>query len=87
MDFLKKIFPMSFRATEKDHFTKALIFYIVILVIGIIVGAVLGALLGGIPVIGSLVGLILKLFGTVVDVFGAGGIVLSILVFTKVIKD
>ena len=86
MDILKKLFPFSFNATEKDPFIKSLIIYIVVLIIGAVVGWVVGSLLGGIPVVGFVVGLILKIFGIVVDVYAVGGIVLSILVFLKVLE-
>ena len=79
MDFLKKLFPLSFGATDKDNFIKALVIYIAALV----VLTVVGMLLGGIIIIGTIIGII----GYVVDVYATAGIVLSILVFTKVIKQ
>ena len=86
MDMLKKLFPNAFAASEKDNFVKALILYIVIAVIGAVVGWVVGTLLGWIPVVGLLVGLILKIAGTIVDVYAIAGVVLTLLVFFKVIK-
>lgn len=78
MDFLNKVFPISFKCTEKDAFIKALIIYTVAAVVsGLIIG-----LLSRIPFIGVLVGLM----GYLAEVYVTAGIVLSILVFTKVLK-
>ena len=79
MDFLKKLLPLSFKATDKDNFIKSLVIYIV----AAVAMAVLGMLLGWIPVIGKL----LSIVGYVADIYITGGIVVAILVFTKVIKD
>ena len=79
MDFLKKLLPISFKATDKDNFIKALVIYIV----AAVVMTVVGMLLGWIPVIGKLISII----GYVVDVYVTGGVVVAILVFTKVIKE
>lgn len=78
MDFLNKIFPISFKCGEKDAFIKALILYIVA---GLVGGIIIG-LLSRIPFIGVLFGLT----GYLAEVYVTAGIVLSILVFTKVIK-
>lgn len=86
MDMLKKLFPNAFASTEKDPFIKALILYIVIAVVGAVVGWVVGSLLGWIPVVGALVGLVLKIVGTIVDVYAIGGVILTLLVYFKVIK-
>ena len=64
----------------------ALIVYIVIAVIGAVVGFVVGALLGWIPLVGFIVGLVLKIAGTIVDVYAIGGVVLTLLVYFKVLK-
>lgn len=79
MEFLKKLLPISFKATDKDNFTKALVIYIV----AIVAMTVLGILLGWIPVLSTLI----SLAGYLVDLYATGGIVVAILVFTKVIKD
>ena len=71
--------PISFKATDKDNFIKALVIYIV----AAVVMTVVGMLLGWIPVIGKLISII----GYVVDVYVTGGVVVAILVFTKVIKE
>lgn len=86
MDALKKLFPRAFAATEQSTLINALIVYIVIAVVGALVGWLVGTLLGWIPVIGALVGLILKIAGTIVDVYAIGGIILTLLVYFKVVK-
>ena len=86
MDFLRKLFPRAFAATEKDKMVNALIVYIVIAVVGALVGIVTGALLQFIP-LGNILGPILQLLGSVVDVYATGGVVLTLLVYFKVIKE
>lgn len=86
MDMLKKIFPRAFAADEQSKLVNALIFYVVVLVVGALVGWLVGTLLGWIPVIGFIVGLILKIAGTIVDVYAIGGIILTLLVYFKVLK-
>lgn len=79
MDTLKKLFPNAFKATEVNNFIVALIIYAVIdVVCGVIIG-----LLAKLPIIGIL----FRLLGSVVGLYATGGIVLSILVFVKVIKQ
>jgi len=78
MDLLKKLFPISFKSTEKNPFIIALIVYIVV---GFIAGLVIG-LLSKIPIIGFVFGIVGAIFGLYTTV----GLVLSILVFLKVIK-
>ena len=86
MDALKKLFPNAFAATEKNSLIAALIIYVVVLLIGIVVGFVLTTILGWIPIVKDLLGLVLKIFGTIVDVYGIGGIILTLLVYFKVLK-
>ncbi len=78
MDILKKYLPHAFKAKETNDFIVALIIYAVIAIVG---GAVIG-LLSMLPIIGFVFGLI----GAVVDLYALVGVVLSILVFVKVIK-
>ena len=79
MDTLKKLFPNAFKATEVNNFIVALIIYAVIdVVCGVIIG-----LLAKLPIIGIL----FSLLGSVTGLYATGGIVLSILVFVKVIKQ
>ena len=78
MDFLKKYFPNAFRANELKDFIMALIVYVVI---DVVCGFVIG-LLAAIPI----VGIIFSLLGALVGLYATVGIILSILVFFKVLK-
>ena len=78
MDMLKKIFPLSFKATELKPFIITLVIYIVA---DIICGAVIG-LLAKIPVLGIIFGLL----GSVVGIYMFVGLIFAILYFVKVIK-
>ena len=78
MDILKKLFPHAFKSTDTTPFVIALVIYVVIGVVG---GVVIG-LLTGIPLLGWL----FVLLGSIVDLYSLGGIVFSILTFTKVLK-
>jgi len=78
MDFLKLIFPFSFKSKDLTAFIIALVFYVI--VCGIC-GAIIG-FLAGIPI----VGIIFSLLGSVLGLYGLIGIILSVLVFVKVIE-
>ncbi len=78
MDILKKYFPFAFKSTELKPFIISLVIYVLI---DIVCGLVLG-LLSAIPIIG----IIFSLLGTVIGLYALVGIVLSILVFVKVLK-
>ena len=88
METLKRFFPMSWKYTKDvPNLIKGILIYIVI---GLLAGAVIaisGLITGWIPVVGALVGIILKLIGALVDVYVLAGIVIQVLVYTKVIKD
>ena len=78
MDVLKKYFPRAFKSNELYAFIVSLVIYFLIdAVCGIVIG-----LLSNIPLIGFIFGLI----GALVGLYAFVGIVLSILVFVKVIK-
>ena len=78
MDTLKKFFPHAFKATELKAFIISLIVYVLIdLVCGLVIG-----LLAKIPVLG----IIFSLLGSVVGLYALVGVILSILVFVKVVK-
>ena len=53
--------------------------------VGVVLSLV-GGLLGGIPVLGALVNIVLKVLGSVIGIYGTIGIVLSILDYLKVLK-
>lgn len=82
MDILKKIFPLSFLSKQKD--TNALVLsavlYGAILVAYYLISAVLGYMLG------TLASWLLGLLGTLVGLYGAGGVVLAVLRYCGVIK-
>ncbi len=78
MDMLKKFFPHAFKATEVQNFIISLIIYAVI---DVVCGVVIG-LLAKIP----LIGILFSLLGSLIGLYATAGIVLSILVFVKVIK-
>lgn len=78
MDMLKKFFPHAFKATEVKAFIISLVIYCLI---DIVCGFVIG-LLAKIPVLG----IIFSLIGSLVGLYALVGVVLSILVFVKVLK-
>ena len=78
MDMLKKFFPNAFSAKELRAFIIALVIYVLI---DIVCGFVIG-LLAKLPIIGTIFGLL----GSLVGLYAFVGIILSILVFAKVIK-
>jgi uncharacterized membrane protein len=80
MDILKKIFPLSWAYTK--DVANLIIGILIYIVGGAIAGAVIG-FLSAIPVIGLVFGLV----GSLIGIYSLAGIVLQILVFTKVLKD
>ena len=80
MDFLQKLFPMSFQKTEVNNFVKRIIIYAVGIILAGVIGFVVGLI--NIPILTALVGFIVSLF----DLYCTAGIVLAILVHCNVIK-
>lgn len=78
MDTLKKFFPQAFKATD-------LMALIVALVIYVIIDVVCGFVIGFLAKI-KIIGFIFSLLGTVIGIYAFVGIILSLLVFFKVIK-
>ena len=78
MDILKKAYPHAFKANELKDFIVALIIYVLI---DAVCGAVIG-LLAQIP----LIGLVFSILGSLIGLYALIGIVLSVLVFAKVLK-
>ena len=78
MDILKKLYPHAFKAKELTPFIIALLVYVVI---DVVCGFVIG-LLAKIP----LIGIIFSLLGSVVGLYALVGVIMSILVFVKVVK-
>ena len=87
METLKKIFPLSFKRT--DTAGNLIVGILLYLVVGIVAGVVIAVagLLTGIPVLGALLAIVLRLIGGLVDLYVLAGIVIQILVFAKVIKE
>lgn len=81
MELLKKIFPLSFKCTEKNELISSIIIYVVL---GIAVGVTLSIVGWLLPVPG--IGLLLSPVTMVTELYTTAGIVFSILVFTKVFK-
>ena len=75
---LQKFFPNAYKATDLTSFIVALVIYAVI---GIVGGFIIG-LLAVIPIIGLLAGVA----GALLELYTVVGVVLSILVFLKVLK-
>ena len=87
METLKKFFPLSFK------FTKDVSDLVIGIIIQIIAVVILGALIwlataitGWIPVVGKLIGWVLGIVSSLAGIYCLSGIVIQILVYTKVIK-
>lgn len=78
MDILKKYFPIAFKAKELQAFIVSLVIFVIV---DVVCGLVIG-LLAQIPIIG----IIFSIIGYAVGLYALVGIVLSILVFLKVIE-
>lgn len=87
MDLLKKIFPLSWKYKKE---AKDLIIGIIIYLVAGIIGGVLLAIAGlftGIPVLGAILGIVLRAIGAIIDLYVVAGIVIEVLLFAKVLKD
>ena len=81
MDFLKTLFPMSFRkSTEVSDLVKRCVIYAVVTVVFGIIVAIIGCF--DVPLIAIMLGAVAAL----VDVYSVAGIALAILVHCNVIK-
>jgi len=78
MDFIKKLFPQAMQANDLKGLLIAILIYAIVNLVG---GFVLG-LLDGIPLVGFVFGLV----GWVLGIYCAVGIIVSILVFFKIVK-
>ena len=79
MDMLKKYFPYSF--TEKKDVAALIINIIAYVVVGAVIGAVIG-FLSGTPLVGWIIGIL----GTLVEIYVAAGIIISVLDYLKILK-
>ena len=82
MDVLKKLFPLSFINKQKDTnaLVRCTVWYAAILVAYFLTAAIAGYLLG------TLVAWLLGLFGTLVGLYGTGGVVLAVLRYCGILK-
>jgi len=87
MDILKKLFPQAFKCKKSDtnNFVVTLIVYIVMFVIAGVLMWIAG-FLTGIPVLGALVAIALRILDAVVLLYTVIGIVLSILCYAEIIE-
>jgi hypothetical protein len=83
MELIKKIFPLSF----SPKLVMSIIIYVFAGAIFGVAGFIANTLVGWIPVIGGLVGLVIKIVGGLIGTYSLVGIVLLILYFCDVIKD
>lgn len=82
MNLLKKIFPMSFMSREKNtnSLVLSILLHAAVIVAYFIGSGVLGYLLG------TLAAWLLGLFGTLVGLYCAGGVVMSVLCYCGILK-
>ena len=88
MEILKKFWPYSFKVEKKN--VSSLVVNLIVWVVGAFIAGVIlwlaTALTGWIPVVGALVGIIVGIIGSAVELYSLIGIVLAILVFVDVLK-
>lgn len=77
MDLLKNLFPFSF--TKKED-VKSLVIMVVLHIVAAIVLAVVAAILGFIPIVGAIIGVLASL----IDLYITAGIVFTFLNYFKV---
>ena len=88
METLKKFFPLSWKyAKEVADLVIGVIIYVVAAVIASAVIWFATLVTAWIPVVGGLVGIVLGLLGTLVDIYAIAGIVILFLVKFNVIKQ
>ena len=88
MEILKKFWPYSFKVEKKN--VSSLVVNLIVWVVGAFIAGIIlwlaTALTGWIPVIGALIGIIVGIIGSVIELYSLIGIVLAILVFVDVLK-
>ena len=88
MDTLKKLFPLSFKFSK--DVANLIVGIIVHLVLVVLVGVLIKLatlLTGWLPVIGKLIAWALGLVSSLIGIYVLAGIIILVLVFTKVIKE
>lgn len=87
MDMLKKLFPLSFKENaEVKDLVISIVVYVAAMVVAGLIFFLVGSLLGWIPLIGLLLGIVMKVIGVVIEIYCVGGIVLAILDYCKLLK-
>ena len=87
MDTLKKFFPLSFKYT--GSVANLIIGILVYILVGIIAGALIGLaglITGWIPVLGSIICWLLRIVGSLVEIYVVAGIIIQVLAHCKVLK-
>ena len=78
MEILKTLFPFAYKAKDVSGL-------IIAILIHVVAGAVLGGVLGALSKV-WLVGWIFKILGSLVGIYCTAGVVISVLVFFKILK-
>ena len=86
MDTLKKIFPLSFGASDVAGLVIKIIIYIVVAAIGGIVIGLAAAVLALIPFVGGILAWLVGSIGSLVGLYSLIGIVLTCLDYFKILK-
>ena len=84
---IKKLFPISWKY-QKDG--KELAIGIIIYIVAFVIGGLLLAIAGlftGIPVLGVILGLVLRIVGALLDLYVVVGIIFSILIYVGVVNE
>ena len=79
---LRKLFPISYK---QSLLVSVIIYLIQAVVAGLAIGFA-GLLTGWIPLVGVIVGWVLRIISMLVEIYVVGGIIVSILLALKVIK-
>lgn len=88
MDILQKLFPLSFKKmSEVKELIIAIVVYLVVAILAGVAIFLATLIVGWIPVLGALIGWLLGIVGAIIDLYALVGIILVILVYTKIIKD
>ena len=88
MEILKKLFPLSFK--EMPDVKSLIIGIVVYLVLAILAGVAIflaTLIVGWIPFAGAIIGGLLGILGSLIDLYALAGIIIAILTYTKVIKN
>ena len=79
---LKKLFPLSYQL----DLVKSIIYYLVAAIVAGLLIWLSTALTGWIPVVGAIIGWVLGIASTIIEIYVIAGIVVSILLKLDVIK-